>query len=103
MVRTIKHLQGSTNSIVPSPGRSEFQKQPCRATNSWIQVVPLDYLNLGEVPTKMLQNGSEDKKNITSLKYAAYKIEEKSISTITNMKRGKKEPFCLFGINGGAT
>ena len=24
--------QGSTNSIVPSPGRSEFQKRSCRAT-----------------------------------------------------------------------
>ena len=43
-------VQGSTYSIVPSPGRSEFQKQPCRATLSWIQVVPLDYLNFGDIP-----------------------------------------------------
>ena len=27
-----KQHQGSTYSIVPSPGRSEFQKKPCRAT-----------------------------------------------------------------------
>ena len=31
--------QRSTNSIVPSPGRSNFQKQ------SWMQVVPWDYLH----------------------------------------------------------
>ena len=38
--------------------------------------------------------------NIASLKHATYKIEEKGINTIINMKRGKKN---LFGIYGGAT
>ena len=33
---------------------------------------------------------AEKKKNIASLKHATYKIEEKSISTITYMKRGKR-------------
>ena len=38
-------------------------------------------------------------KNIASLKHANYKIEEKSISTITNMKlmkRGKKNRFAFL-------
>ena len=35
--------QRSTNSIVPSPGRSNFQKTPCRATWYWVKVAPLDY------------------------------------------------------------
>ena len=52
--------------------------------------------SLRKFPIKMLQNGSWKKKNIASLKHATYKIEEKSISTITNMKRGKKNLFaCL--------
>ena len=48
----------------------------------------------------MVQNGSKKNKNIASLKHATNKIEEKSITTITNMIRGKKN---LFGTNGGAT
>ena len=44
----------------------------------------------------MLQNGSEKNKYIASLKHATYKIEEKSISTITNMKRGEKYLFAIL-------
>ena len=39
---------------------------------------------------------AEKKKNIASLNHATYKIEEKSISTITNMKRGKKNYFAFL-------
>ena len=39
---------------------------------------------------------AEKKKNIASLKHATYKIEEKSISTITNMKRGKNNHFAFL-------
>ena len=39
---------------------------------------------------------AEKKKNVASLKHATYKIEEKSISTITNMKRGKKNYFAFL-------
>ena len=44
----------------------------------------------------MVQNGSEKKKNIVSLKHATYKIEERSISTITNMKRVKNNLFAFL-------
>ena len=44
----------------------------------------------------MVQNGSEKKKNIASLKHATYKLEEKSIITITNMERGKKNLFAFL-------
>ena len=43
----------------------------------------------------MLQNGSEKKKNIASFKHATYKLEEKS-STITTMKRWKKNLFAFL-------
>ena len=49
----------------------------------------------------MLQNGSEKKKKLASLKHVTYKIEEKSISTITNMKRGKKNLFALVELMVG--
>ena len=39
----------------------------------------------------MVQNGSEKKKNIASLKHATYKLEEKSLITITNMERGSSD------------
>ena len=39
---------------------------------------------------------AEKKKNIASLNHATYKIEEKSISTITNMKRGKNNYFAFL-------
>ena len=57
---------------------------------------------LGKFPTKMVQNGSEKKKNIVSLKHATYKIEERGITIITNMKRGKNNLFdfleCMAGL-----
>ena len=34
--------------------------------------------------------------NIASLKHATYKLEEKSIITITNMERGKKNLFAFL-------
>ena len=39
---------------------------------------------------------AEKKKNIASLNHATYKIEEKSISTIINMKRGKNNYFAFL-------
>ena len=36
----------------------------------------------------MLQNGSEKKKDIASLKHATYEVEEKGTSIITNVVRG---------------
>ena len=50
----------------------------------------------GSSSIKCYKMVAEKKKNIASLKHATYKIEEKSISTITNMKRGKKNYFAFL-------
>ena len=44
---------------------------------------------------------AKKRKNIASLKHATYKIEEKSITIITNMKRGKNNLFAFLEYMAG--
>ena len=50
----------------------------------------------GSSPLKCYKMVVKKRKNIASLKHATYKIEEKGICTITNMKRGKKNFFAFL-------